>query len=98
MPLAIVTDNGSAFKSIAFDACIRARPYLRHVAPATTPQDQRRRRALLPDPGTSACNPRAIWDVVELRDAVAGFVAIYNGIRSNESLGFAMPLSAYFGA
>jgi transposase InsO family protein len=96
MALAIVTDNGPAFKSTTFLGFIRARPYLTHIrtrhhAPETNGVAERFSGTLKYE----HLFREDIADVIELEHEVARFRRIYNTIRPHEALGFGTPISAY---
>jgi putative transposase len=95
-PLAVVSDNGPAFKSIEFAGFIRARPFLTHIrtrhhAPETNGVAERFFGTLKYE----HLFRLEIADVVELAAEVAAFRHIYNTIRPHEALDFRTPISAY---
>ena len=95
-PLTVVTDNGPAFKSIAFGGYIRARPFLRHVrtrhhAPETNGVVERFFGSLKYE----HLYRFEIGDVVGLAAEIEAFALIYNTIRPHEALGFERPLERY---
>jgi putative transposase len=96
MPLAIVTDNGPAFKSVRFAGFIRARPYLghirtRHRAPETNGVVERFFATLKYE----HLYREEIANVVELAAETEHYRQIYNAIRPHEAIDFATPLSRY---
>jgi len=96
IPLAIVTDNGPAFKSTTFLGFIRARPYLAHIrtrhnAPETNGVAERFFGTLKYE----HLYREEIADVIELAGAADHYRRIYNVVRPHEGLGFRTPLSRY---
>ncbi len=96
LPLAVVSDNGPAFKSTMFAGFIRVRPYLTHVrtrhrAPETNGVAERYFGSLKYE----HLYREEIADVVELADESEAYRLLYNTIRPHEALDFATPISHY---
>ena len=95
-PLAIVSDNGPAYKSVEFVRFIAGRPELihvrtRHRAPETNGVVERFFGSLKYEHLYRV----EIGDVLELQAEVDAFRQLYNTWRPHEALGFATPLSHY---
>lgn len=95
-PLVIVSDNGPAYKSDAFAAFIRARPWLSHV------------RTRYRSPQTNGVIERFYGSVkyehlyrleipngIELGEECEKYRRIYNEIRPHENLGLVPPMEMY---
>ena len=94
--LAIVTDNGPAYKSTDFLRFIRSHPELAHVrtrhrAPQTNGVVERFNESMKYE----ALYREEIHDAVALHDHVESFRDLYNGVRPHETLGFLTPLQVY---
>jgi putative transposase len=92
VPLNVVTDNGSAFKSTAFLRFMAARPWLRHIrtrhySPGQNGVVERFNRSLKYE---HLCRLE-IDDASDLMDEVATFLEIYNDIRPHEAIGDLRP-------
>ena len=94
--LRVVTDNGSAFKSDAFQRFFRERPFLehirtRHYAPQTNGVVERFNQSLKHEHLYRLEIDRA-WDLAE---EVEAFLDLYNTVRPHEAIGFKRPLDIY---
>jgi len=96
VPIAVVTDNGPAYKSAAFARYIASRPEFTHV--------RTRHRS----PGTNGVIERFFGAIKyehlyreEIEDgpmvaaAVERYRALYNAVRPHEAIGFRAPLTAW---
>lgn len=96
--LAIVSDNGPAFKSADFVHFFARHPELRHVrtrhhAPETNGVVERFNRSLKYE----HLYREEIRDVIELRDEVEAYRELYNWVRPHETLGQLPPMARYLG-
>ena len=99
IPLAIVTDNGPAMKSVALARWFAARPHLTHVrtrhrSPHTNGVVERWIETLKYE----HLYRHEIASGVELADHVAAFTDDYNTIRPHQALDQTPPLTAYLQA
>lgn len=99
VPLKVVTDNGSAFKSTAFVRFFSARPWLshirtRHYAPNQNGVVERFNRSLKYE----HLYRLEIDDAADLMDEVAIFLEIYNEIRPHETLNDLRPVEVHAGS
>lgn len=93
LPLRIVTDNGSAFKSDAFARFFAERPYLehirtRHYAPQTNGVVERFNQSLKYE----HLYQREIDQAWGLAQEVESFLHLYNSVRPHDAIGFKRPL------
>jgi putative transposase len=96
VPVAIVTDNGSAFRSAAFARYIASRPEFTHVrtrhrSPQTNGVIERFFQSLKYE----YLYRQEISDGASLSAAVDIHQGIYNGVRPHENIGFRTPLAAW---
>jgi transposase InsO family protein len=95
-PLSVVTDNGPAYKSMAFQRFMLAHPELRHVrtrhrAPQTNGVVERFNESLKYEHLMGL----ELADAIELTDAVEEYRELYNHVRPHEALDFQVPVTAY---
>lgn len=95
-PVILVTDNGAAYKSVAFAHFIATRPELdhvrtRHYAPETNGVVERFNQSLKYE----QLFRHEITDGQYLTEHVEAFLDVYNRIRPHETLDFETPLSVY---
>ena len=96
VPIAIVTDNGPAYKSAAFARYIAARPEFTHVrtrhrSPGTNGVIERFFQALKYE----HLYREEIADGLMVARAVARYLTLYNTVRPHEAIGFRAPLTAW---
>ena len=94
--LAIVTDNGAAYKSPGFARFIASRTELDHVrtrykAPETNGVAERYNELLKYE----HLYRYEIRDVLELQERVEEFRTLYNAVRPHEAIAFDTPLNRY---
>ena len=94
--LVIVTDNGAAYKSLAFARFIASRTELDHVrtrhhAPETDGVVERYNQSLKYE----HLYRHEIRDVIELQERTEEFRNLYNATRPHEAIGFDTPLKRY---
>ena len=96
LPVAIVTDNGSAYRSAAFARYIASRPEFTHVrtrhrSPQTNGVIERFFQALKYE----YLYRQEIEDGAAVAAAVARYRDLYNEVRPHEAIAFRTPLSAW---
>ena len=96
LPIAIVTDNGPAYKSAAFARYIAARPEFTHVrtrnrSPQTNGVIERFFQAIKYE----HLYREEIEDGVMVARAVERYLTLYNAVRPHEAIGFRPPLTAW---
>ena len=96
LPIAIVTDNGAAFRSAAFARYIASRPEFTHVrtrhrSPQTNGVIERFFQALKYE----YLYRNEIGDGATLAAAVDCHQTVYNDVRPHEAIAFRTPLSAW---
>jgi len=95
LPIAVVTDNGPAYKPAAFARYIAARPEFTHVrtrhrSPGTNGVIERFFQALKYE----HLYREEIEDGVMVSRAIARYLTPYNAVRPHEAIGFRPPLTA----
>lgn len=95
-PVIVVTDNGAAYRSLAFATFMDSRPDLmhvrtRHYAPETNGVVERFNQSLKYE----RLYRHEITDGQDLVEHIAAFLDEYNRIRPHEALDFHTPLDSY---
>ena len=98
IPIIVVTDNGPAYKSVAFTRYIAGRPEFTHVrtryrSPQTNGVVERFFGAIKYE----HLYREEIEDGAMVARAVDHYRALYNAVRPHEALAFRTPLSAWWG-
>ena len=96
LPIAVVTDNGPAYKSAAFARYIAARPEFTHVrtrhrSPQTNGVVERFFQAVKYE----HLYREEIEDGLMVARAVDRYRILYNAVRPHEAIGFRVPLTAW---
>jgi transposase InsO family protein len=96
VPIAIVTDNGSAYRSAAFARYVASRPEFTHVRTRhRSPQTNGVIERFFQPLKYEYLYRQEIGDGAALAAAVGCHQTIYNDVRPHEAIGFRTPLTAW---
>ncbi len=96
IPLVIVTDNGSCYRSGLFERFIASRPYLVHVRTRyRSPQTNGVIERFFQSIKYEHLYREEIQSGAHLADEVEAYRTLYNTVRPHEALAFRTPIEAY---